>query len=83
MTRREMLERIAHAAHCRAKITGIPTWLVRANATVLGALHPRMGQFLRFVVDLARYDLIAPTLGTTRLADYVDSLGAVGRRTAG
>jgi len=82
MTRREMLERIAAAAHRRAKITALPIWLMRANAAVLGALHPRMGQFMKFIIEIAQRDLIAPALGTTKLADYVDSSEVGGRRTA-
>ena len=83
MTRREMLERIAAAAvHKPVKIVGLPIWLMRANAAVLRGLHPRMGQFMQFIIEIAQRDLIAPALGTTRLADYVDSLEVVGRRTA-
>ena len=36
-------------------------------------LHPRMGQFMQFATLLARHDLIAPTVGTRRLASYLAS----------
>jgi uncharacterized protein YbjT (DUF2867 family) len=71
MTRREMLERVANAAGYRAKITGMPLALCKLNAALLRAVHPRMGQFVQFVVGLAQHDIIAPSCGTTRLADYI------------
>lgn len=37
-------------------------------------LHPRMGQFMQFATLLARHDLIAPTVGTRRLASYLASM---------
>jgi uncharacterized protein YbjT (DUF2867 family) len=82
MSRREMLERVASAAGYRARVHGIPVALARLNAALLSAVHPRMGQFVQFVVKLAQHDVIAPALGTTKLADYVSSLDVVGRRTA-
>jgi uncharacterized protein YbjT (DUF2867 family) len=81
MSRREMLERVASTAGYRARITGMPLALCKLNAALLRVVHPRMGQFLQFVVDLAQHDIIAPACGTTKLGDYVGSL-VVGRRTA-
>jgi uncharacterized protein YbjT (DUF2867 family) len=84
MSRREMLERIADAAGHRAKVTGVPIALAKLNSVLLRAVHPRMGQFVQFVVGLAQHDVIAPACGTTRLADYVAqsvSDDVVGRRT--
>jgi uncharacterized protein YbjT (DUF2867 family) len=85
MSRREMLERVAESAGYRAKITGVPLVLCKLNAALLRAVHPRMGQFVQFVVGLAQHDLIAPACGTTTLADYVTQssvpLDVVGRRT--
>ena len=85
MSRREMLERVAQAAGYRAKVTGMPLALCKLNAALLRAVHPRMGQFVQFVVGLAQHDVIAPACGTTKLADYVAqssvSLDVVGRRT--
>ncbi len=76
MSRREMLERIAEAADHRARVTGIPLALCKLNAALLRAVHPRMGQFVQFVVGLAQHDVIAPACGTTRLGDYVRGLAA-------
>lgn len=85
MSRRDMLERIAGAAGYRAKVTGMPLALCKLNAALLRAVHPRMGQFVQFVVGLAQHDVIAPACGTTKLADYVAqsfvSPDVVGRRT--
>jgi uncharacterized protein YbjT (DUF2867 family) len=85
MSRRDMLERVAEAAGYRAKVTGMPLALCKLNAALLRAVHPRMGQFVQFVVGLAQHDVIAPACGTTKLADYVAqssvSLDVVGRRT--
>ena len=85
MSRREMLERVAAAAGYRAKVTGMPLALCKLNAALLRAVHPRMGQFVQFVVGLAQHDVIAPACGTTKLTDYVAqssvSLDVVGRRT--
>ncbi len=74
MTRREMLERVAEAAGHRAKISAVPVGLAKLNAALLGLVHPRMGQFVKFAVGLAQHDIIAPACGTTKLADYVASL---------
>ncbi|HEY5944151.1 MAG TPA: NAD-dependent epimerase/dehydratase family protein [Kofleriaceae bacterium] len=74
MSRREMLERVAAAAGCRAKVTGMPLALCKLNAALLRAVHPRMGQFVQFVCQLAQHDVIAPACGTTKLADYVAAL---------
>jgi len=79
MTRREMLERVASAAGYRAKVTGIPIALCKLNAALLRVVHPRMGQFVKFVVGLAQHDLIAPACGTTKLADYVAGLELTAR----
>jgi uncharacterized protein YbjT (DUF2867 family) len=91
MSRREMIERVAAAAGFKANVTALPFVLAKLNATLLRALHPRMGQFMQFVVGLAQHDLIAPSCGTTKLADSVAALtrasyespDVVGRRTTG
>jgi hypothetical protein len=76
MSRREMLERVAGAAGYRATVTAMPLALCKLNAALLRAVHPRMGQFVQFVVGLAQHDIIAPACGTTRLGDYVGGLRA-------
>jgi uncharacterized protein YbjT (DUF2867 family) len=71
MSRREIMELVAAQAHRRVRIAGVPVWFARAGAFALRCVHPRMGQFAQFAVALARNDVIAPALGTTRLADYL------------
>jgi hypothetical protein len=41
---------------------------------MMRALHPRIGQFMQFAVGLAKHDVIAPSLGTTKLGDYLDGI---------
>jgi uncharacterized protein YbjT (DUF2867 family) len=75
MSRREIMEHIAAHANRRARIAGVPVWLGRVGAFALRCVHPRMGQFAQFAVGLAQNDVIAPALGTTRLADYLKQSG--------
>ena len=82
MTRREIFEHVASRAGRRVRIGGMPVWMAAASAAVTRVLHPRMGQFMQFAVGLAKHDVIAPALGTTRFVDYLESLDDVGRRTA-
>ena len=71
MTRAQLFEVIAAAAHRRARVLRVPIWLARAGSALLRCVHPRMGQLGQFATYLARYDVIAPAVGTTRLADYL------------
>jgi uncharacterized protein YbjT (DUF2867 family) len=85
LTRRELFQIIAAAADRRVRIGGVPVWMASIGAAATRVLHPRIGQFMQFAVGLARHDVIAPALGTTRFADYVasyESLDVGGRRTA-
>lgn len=67
MSRREIMQLLA------PRVVGVPLWLARAGALALRAVHPRMGQFAQFAVGLAQHDCIAPTLGTTRLSEYLEN----------
>lgn len=71
MTRRQIMELVAAQANRRVRIAGAPVWLGRIGSLALRAVHPRMGQFAQFAVGLAQHDVIAPTLGTSRLIDYL------------
>ncbi len=82
LTRREIFELVAAQANRRVRIVGLPVWLAGIGARTLRLVHPRIGQFGQFAVGLAKHDVIAPSLGTTKLADYVASPLVVGRRTA-
>ncbi len=76
MTRREIFEHVAALAQRRVRIGGMPTWLAAASAAFTRLVHPRMGQFMQFAVGLAKHDVIAPSLGTTRFVDYLSTLDA-------
>lgn len=82
MTRREIFEHVAALAHRRVRIGGMPTWLASASAAFTRLIHPRMGQFMQFAVGLAKHDVIAPALGTTRFVDYLASIDFGGGRIA-
>jgi uncharacterized protein YbjT (DUF2867 family) len=73
MTRAELFAQVAAAAHRRVRTVRVPVWLARTGGLAMRALHPRIGQFAQFATLLARYDSIAPALGTTRLTDYLAS----------
>jgi uncharacterized protein YbjT (DUF2867 family) len=70
-TRREIFEHVARCADRRVRMAGMPVWLSAVGAAALRLVHPRMGQFAQFAVGLAKHDVIAPALGTTRLGDYL------------
>lgn len=80
MTRREIFEHVAALAHRRVRIGGLPTWLAAASGALTRLVHPRMGQFMQFAAGLAKHDVIAPALGTTRFVDYLASLDGVESR---
>ena len=80
MSRREIMELVASVANRRVRVAGVPVWLGRLGAFALRCIHPRMGQFAQFAVGLAQNDVIAPSLGTTRLAEYLHAPGASNRR---
>ncbi|MEO8549693.1 MAG: hypothetical protein ABI678_06960 [Kofleriaceae bacterium] len=70
MHRREIYERVAAMVDRRVRIVGMPRWLAQAGSLGMRGLHPRIGQFAAFACGLAKYDVIAPVLGTRRFDDY-------------
>lgn len=80
MSRREIMELIVAEVNQRARTARVPVWLGRIGAFALRCVHPRMGQFAQFACGLAQHDVIAPSLGTTRLADYLKQSGRQTRR---
>jgi hypothetical protein len=71
MTRRELLGLVAAAAGRRVRIVGAPLWLARFGSVMLRPLHPRIAQLTAFACGLGAHDVIAPTLGTRHLGDYL------------
>ena len=76
MTRAEIFDLVRAHAGRRVRLVRMPAWLGAASATMMCAVHPRMGQFARFAVLLGKHDMIAPSLGTRRLADFLAARGA-------
>lgn len=76
MTRGQIFEAVAARAGRRVRTVRVPAWFAGASGAMLRLVHPRMGQFARFAAGIARYDAIAPALGTRTLARYLDGLGA-------
>jgi uncharacterized protein YbjT (DUF2867 family) len=76
-TRREIMEHVAACAGRHVRIGSLPVWLAAMNAAALRLVHPRMGQFAQFAVGLAKHDVIAPALGTTRFGDYLAGARAI------
>jgi uncharacterized protein YbjT (DUF2867 family) len=72
MTRAEIFELVAAAAGRRVRMLRLPVWLASMNATLFRAVHPRMGQFAKFAVLLARHSVIADAHGTRTLRAYLD-----------
>lgn len=84
LTRRSIFELVAAAARRPGtKVRGMPVWLAGAAAAAVCAVHPRIGQFARFATQLARHDLIAPSLGTMTLARYFQDPSPVDARLGG
>ncbi|MBA2545092.1 MAG: hypothetical protein H0V17_35945 [Deltaproteobacteria bacterium] len=79
LTRGEIFERVAQLAGRRVRMVRLPAWLAGINAAMVRVVHPRMGQFARFAVLLAKHDAIAPAVGTRRFDAY---LGELSQRAA-
>lgn len=75
LTRGEIFERIIAKAGRRVRFLRMPTWLGAASATMLCAVHPRIGQLARFAALLGKHDMIAPSLGTRTLDEYLSASG--------
>jgi uncharacterized protein YbjT (DUF2867 family) len=82
MTRREIFEQVAARAGRPVRVRAMPVWAATMSAAITRVVHPRMGQFMQFAVGLARRDVIAPALGTTRFTDYLASLDGAARGAA-
>jgi len=48
----------------------VPPWLARAGSMLMTPLSPRLSQLVRFATEVAITDLVAPQVGTRRLADW-------------
>ncbi len=71
LTRAEIFDRVAALANRKVRMWRLPTWLAGINAAMVRVVHPRMGQFAKFAVLLAKHDAIAPSVGTRRFDEYL------------
>jgi uncharacterized protein YbjT (DUF2867 family) len=67
MTRAELFETFAAGR----RVVRVPWWVARGGSAVLRLAHPRLGQLGQFASYLARYDVVAPAVGVSRLGDYL------------
>jgi uncharacterized protein YbjT (DUF2867 family) len=70
LTRRQMSEAAFEALGRAAAFRSAPLSVARLAGTLLLPFNPRLGHLVRFVVEVSARDVIAPCLGTQRLADY-------------
>jgi uncharacterized protein YbjT (DUF2867 family) len=70
ITRREIGELAFAALGKRPRFRYIPPWLARAGAWMLRPVHPRMSQVASFITALGAHDIVAPAVGTRRLAEH-------------
>ncbi len=82
ITRHELVELAFAAAGQPPRFRRVPPWVARAGAATLRVLHPRIGQFAKFIAAISTRDLIAPARGKRRLADAFMAAGAAARRRA-
>lgn len=57
-----------------ANISVIPIWLARGLVRLLGMLNTQFGDLADFIVTAGEIDGIAPTVGTTTLQSYFESM---------
>ncbi len=74
LTRREMVELAFASAGKKARILQIHPGIGRAQAFMVGLLHPRMGQLMRFLIEVSVHEAIAQVRGSRRMSDYFAEL---------
>jgi uncharacterized protein YbjT (DUF2867 family) len=78
LTRREIVELSFRTIESRPRPLAMPPWLMGLIAGVFRLFHPRMSEFLRFVILASTNPCVAPQVGTRQLAPY---LAQVAQRT--
>src|SRR5690606_31194319 len=77
LSRRRTVELAFEAVGRRPCIASVPAWVPRASAPALRVAHPRLGDLVEFVTEVATHDAVAPQVGSRTLADYYrERLGA-------
>jgi uncharacterized protein YbjT (DUF2867 family) len=80
VTRRAIAEQAFAALGLAPHFRRVPLAVARLTAALLRPVHPRLSQLTAFVAALAEHDVVAPVMGTRRLAD---DLAARASRAAG
>jgi uncharacterized protein YbjT (DUF2867 family) len=73
MARDDIAKKAFAAVGKPAKIMHFPLWLFAFGAFFLRLVHPRLGDFLQFVVAVSGTDSVADQVGTARLDAYFRS----------
>ena len=76
MTRRGIVERAFAALNKRMRLVPIPPVVARAVGVLIRPLNPRVSHFSAFVAAISTTDLVAPSRGSSVLADYFAELAA-------
>lgn len=79
LTRREIVELSFRTIASRPRPLAMPAWLMGLIAGIFRLFHPRMSEFLRFVILASTNPCVAPRVGSRKLAPY---LAQVAERSA-
>jgi uncharacterized protein YbjT (DUF2867 family) len=70
LTRREIVELAFKCAGRPVRIVRIAPVIGRIQAGFVRLFHPRLGQLMRFGLEVSTHDCLAPAHGTLKLEDY-------------
>jgi uncharacterized protein YbjT (DUF2867 family) len=74
LTQREAAELAFDVLSKPAKVNVIPMWLARGVVSVIGRLNTQFGDLADFIVTAGEIDGVAPSVGTTTLRSYFESM---------
>jgi uncharacterized protein YbjT (DUF2867 family) len=73
-TRSEIVALALEVAGKRARITRVPSGLMRMVSAPLRPVNPRIHALLHFGIEVSSIDMVAPAVGTRRLRPYFEAL---------
>lgn len=76
LSRREIIALAFAALGKKPRILTVPAGMLRVSATLARPVNPRLAQIFRFYHAVSTTDVVAPLVGTRRLADYFRELAA-------
>jgi len=71
LTRRDIADLAFRAVGAAPRHRKVPAGVLRAIATVMRPLHPRLSQLVSFITAISERDLVAEPAGTQRLEHYL------------